>query len=261
MNRFDNEKLIIEYFQGIKTKYAIFYNDNFRTGSLYYSVHSKKRWGKWVDSSGKNDIPPDFYNKNKKIMMDVMRVDDHSYIDSKGKVVNPTNERESKIIDKIASQTPKIRELVKKGKVFIIPDSGLRGEKDHNYKYYVDGFRRVINNHLSKIKEYKKNHPGYKIAFFVFDESSPYIKCFDDYRATSPDEKIFAQPHIWWQDGNMLEVFKETELDYLIWFTPYKIFQHEGHYYQPLISVYNVKKIKYDTLIYYNNKEMDSLEK
>ena len=40
---------------------------------------------KWINSSGKNDPPPDFYNDKKKLMMDVMRIDDHAYINKKGK--------------------------------------------------------------------------------------------------------------------------------------------------------------------------------
>ena len=33
----------------------------------------------WIDSSGKDQLPPDFYNDKDKIMMEVMRVDDHGY--------------------------------------------------------------------------------------------------------------------------------------------------------------------------------------
>ena len=41
----------------------------------------------WQCSSSKSDPPPDFYSDNYKLMMEVMRVDDHAYINAKGKVI------------------------------------------------------------------------------------------------------------------------------------------------------------------------------
>ena len=50
----------------------------------------------WIDSSGKDQLPPDFYNDKDKIMMEVMRVDDHGY-KKHGKIINPTYRKENQI--------------------------------------------------------------------------------------------------------------------------------------------------------------------
>ena len=52
----------------------------------------------------------------------------------------------------------------------------LPTEKDHNYSWYKESFERVLNEHNKKVELYKKNHPGYKIIFFVFDESTLYFE-------------------------------------------------------------------------------------
>ena len=37
---------------------------------------------------------------------------------------------------------------------------------------YCKGFERTVKKHIGKIENYRNNHPGYKLIFFVFDESS-----------------------------------------------------------------------------------------
>ena len=102
-------------------------------------------WKKWIDSSGKNDLPPDYYNEKRKLMMDVMRIDNHAYVDDKGNVINHHNKRESEIINDLIKHNKKFRELAKQGNLFINPDSGPRGEQDHNYNYYISNFKRVVS--------------------------------------------------------------------------------------------------------------------
>ena len=41
-------------------------------------------WKTWIDASSKNALPPDFYNNKFKLMMDVMRIDDHTFVDKNG---------------------------------------------------------------------------------------------------------------------------------------------------------------------------------
>ena len=40
-------------------------------------INIAKTVDNWIDSSGKDQPTPDFYNEKDKIMMEVMRVDDH----------------------------------------------------------------------------------------------------------------------------------------------------------------------------------------
>lgn len=101
MTRYDNENTIISDFQMFKSKDISFLPLSIKKLQLYNSIHKVKNWKNWIDSSGKNDPPPDFYNKKRKIMMDVMRIDDHAFVDDKGNVINNHNKRESEIIKKL----------------------------------------------------------------------------------------------------------------------------------------------------------------
>ena len=43
--------------------------------------------------------------------MDVMRIDDHAYVDEKGRVINRHNERESKLIEELISKNEMFKEI------------------------------------------------------------------------------------------------------------------------------------------------------
>ena len=60
----------------------------------YISIHDEQEWKYWTYSAGKNDPPPDFFNTQKRFMMDVMIVEDNSFIGKKGNPVNPTKAQE-----------------------------------------------------------------------------------------------------------------------------------------------------------------------
>ena len=49
----------------------------------------------WSNTSGKADKTPDFFSAEYGTMMEVMRVDDHAYVNEKGKVVNPAASADS----------------------------------------------------------------------------------------------------------------------------------------------------------------------
>lgn len=142
MNYFDEENRIIEHFQGVDCKSVFFLFQSDIAIHIFESIHDIDNWRKWVNSSGKSDPPPDFYCKDFRYMMDVMRVDDHSFKNKKGKLVNPVNMRESKIQ----------AELIKKGIPELFPNvngiivnavTDLPTQKDHNYKFYKKNF--VVN--------------------------------------------------------------------------------------------------------------------
>lgn len=260
MNRYDKEETIIGDFQELSTREVLFFPKSFKAISIFYSVHSKWKWRKWINSSSKKELPPDFYNPRLKLMMDVMRIDDHAYVDKNGKVVNPHNKRESELVKELIRKNESFKLVAEQGNLFITPDSGLRGYQDHNYDYYINTFKRVVGKHIKKIDNYKKNHPGFKTIFFVVDESSPYFKCFDKNRPRKVGERFYGEPHFWWIDKNMVNCLKESDVDYLIWMAPYKYFHSEERVMLPHIIVMDVKKIDYDELLKYDASDMQSAE-
>lgn len=81
VTRYDNENTIISDFQRFKKSDIEFLTISIKTLRLYNSIHNIRNWKIWIDSSGKNDLPPDYYNEKRKLMMDVMRIDDHAYVE------------------------------------------------------------------------------------------------------------------------------------------------------------------------------------
>lgn len=260
MNRYDKEERIIKDFQKIDLCEIGLLPERLKTKYILNSIHNERNWKKWIDSSSKDKLPPDFYNPKSKLMMEIMRIDDHTRVDEKGKVINPYNKRESELYKELTSKHDFIKEIAEQGNLIINPYIDLPSEEDHNYTFYISCFNRVIKKHIAHIINYKINHPGFKTIFFVLDESSPYVSCFEKENSYKVGEQLYAQLHLWWQDYNMLSCLKESRIDYLIWMTPYKHFDSIEKVELPKAMVFDVKKINYSKLIKYNLNKMQSLE-
>ena len=99
MNYYDNETNIIESFQNsLEYGDVLCISNNEKELISILESFEPGNWESWTNSSAKNAPPPDFYNDELKIMMEVMRADDHGFISPKGKTVNPTRQRESEIM-------------------------------------------------------------------------------------------------------------------------------------------------------------------
>lgn len=262
MNLFDKEERIIKLFQELKHSEVAMYPHDIKLIKLYKSIHNKYNWKKWTNSSGKADLPPDYYNDKLKIMMDVMRVDDHAFEDDKGKIINPHNQRESKLTKELIEKNSSLKEAANNGRLIIIPDSGLHGYQDHNYNFYVNNFRRVTQKHIKKISTYKNNHPNFKMIFMIFDESSPYFENpnlnFEKFTRVGQMKK--GNPHFWWLDKNLCDCIRNSNIDYLIWITPYKHFDSLEKVELPQAVIYDLAKFPYDELIEYDERKIESLE-
>lgn len=150
-------------------------NDSVAVREIFASIHDPEEWKLWSDSSGKSDPPPDFYNDKLKLMMDVMRIDDHAFESKNGKIVNPTNQRES-VIQKQIRKSGLLDSFPNVKNVIVTAVTDLPTDEDHNYKFYYSNFERVLMKHNNQIDLYGKNHPGYKTIFLVLDESSAYFE-------------------------------------------------------------------------------------
>lgn len=263
MNLYDNEVEIIRDFQLVPTDSICIIPDGEEESSdVILSVLDEDQWKRWTASAGKGDPPPDFYSDEYGLMMDVMRVDDHGFISPKGKVINPTLAKEHEII----------KDFERKGLFVTNPDvrlqvlasTDLPAEEDHNYIFYRDSFRRTVESHIKKIRLYKENHPGYKVIFFVLDESSAYFQLELPMKEIAIGEGFSGYPHLWYEDEAFVTTFENTEVDYLIWYTPYKhctaFSEDDGsRLILPQVVVFNAKNIGIP-LNRYNPALMESAE-
>lgn len=224
MNFFDDETNIISMFQNVDCSSVYFPIQNNEVTNLFELIHDEVKWKKWINSSGKNDPPPDFFCDEFKYMMDVMRVDDHSRKNNKGKLFNPTLKNESKIIKEL--ELSGIYDTFPNANLIVNSNTNLPTYEDHNYKLYKKNFTRIIEKHKQSIKLYKKNHIGYKVIFFILDESSAYFQANEKCNITEkiPNNSIISgKPHLFFQDKSFLKVVLNTEIDYLIWYAPFKL--------------------------------------
>lgn len=234
MDIFDEEREIISFFQSLEYKEVAFFpfTDD-KSEAIFLSIHSEELWEKWVDSSAHDAPPPDFYNDEMQVMMDVMRVDDHGYKNRKGKTVNPSRQRDTKILQELKGSG--IFDIFPNAKPLIISDTGLPTDRDHNYEFYNKNFVRTIEAHKRKIVNYKNNHPEFKLIFFVFDESSMYFSVPDQKPIIKEGEQFQGIPHLWFVDKRFLNTLIGSEIDYLIWYSPYKYVNAFDEGFNPLI--------------------------
>lgn len=252
-NIFDNEIKIIEFMSGtIKKEICILTKDDEKSRDECYENILKKIIDEdyfkenWINST-KSDLPPDFYNDSDNMMMEVMRFDDHS----KNGKSNPMLEKENQIMIMLKEKFPN-------ADIFINAPIELPTDKDHSYTMYFKGFERTVKKHIGKIENYRNNHPGYKLIFFVFDESSGIY--FEN------EGNDVGRLHFHFLDNKFINVFKGEDIDYLIWASPYKYnFDMNGNidYSMPKMVIYDMKNFLNNNkiqLLYYDDSKMKSSE-
>ncbi len=216
---FDDELVCIDWFREPPNRIRCCNN---ASKKIVKTILDNKKWKLWTPSNGKNDPPPDFYCDKYQLMMEVMRVDDHTF-KKNGHYRNPTNEAESRIYNELKAKG--IVNGVNGNMVIVSAKSGLPTEQDHNYNWYLANFERVIEKHNKKMDLYKQNHPGYKCIFFIVDESSSYLVAQNKDEIPDriiPGEPFCGKPHIHFLDDNFISCLSKTKADFIIWYSPYK---------------------------------------
>lgn len=230
------------------------------------SIVSKEKWNEWEDKSRKEDPPPDFVYPKGKLMMEVMRIDDHSRINEKGKITNHLNILESKKQNEIAAlQKNNLFPVCKNGIIMNLV-SDLTSLEDHNYDNYLDSFKWTINKHKSKIELYRSNNPDYKLIFFIFDESTQYIVADSKEIASKgvvQGKQYILEPkiiHFPFMDKRFIECIDNAEVDYILWFMPFKHIECENKLTLPNFAAIDVKHINKLLLGDYPIEKMMSFE-
>lgn len=263
MGLFDDELEIIKTFQKVQTtSVCLIPPADAECKNIFDVIHEQDQWANWINSSGKGDPPPDFFSDKYGLMMEVMRVDDHGHIGkNKRSIVNPTLQREAKVTRELKEKG--IFDMFPNAKFFPIVDTKLPTKEDHNYIYYRDNFIRTIENHKNKIRVYQRNHPNHKTVFLVFDESSPYFQIESGKYPRKIGAPVSGRPHIWFFDKAFMEHVLDSEIDYLIWFTPWKhceMYNITGERCSlPRATMINVHKME-QHLLEYNVEKMESTE-
>lgn len=198
------------------------YPVNISSGETTKIIRNILDEGAWTDSSGKGDPPPDFYSEIYSMMAEVMSVSDNEFEDG-GKIINPT----------AAKMSEMFRELQKSGAldgmredlmIGINAITDLPTEKDHNYGFYKRSLNRVVRKHVQQIPAYRRNHPGKKLLFIIYDESTAYMEAVNEEMCKNPvkGQIVGGTPHLWFKDKGLTDSFLKKGIDCIIWFTPCK---------------------------------------
>lgn len=265
MNLLDDERVIVELLQGTRRREICYVmGPSLRARIAFEHIYDHRLWKKWVNSSGKADLPPDFFNDKFGYMMEVMRVDDHAHVNEHGVLVNPTNKRESEIQKEIRRKIRKANPNYdfSQLRIFVNPDPKLPSLEDHNYIFYLHNFRRVLKKHVANIPLYRKNHPGKKLIFLICDESTAYLEIDDKELVKNgpiAGRGVHGVPVRHYCDEKFIEAFLDEDIDYIVWFVPYKMI-HGSWYQLPKICVIDVKRFRRQQMVRYDPELIISAE-
>ena len=92
-----------------------------------------------------------------------------------------------------------------------------------------------------KIENYRKNHPGFRLGFLIFDEAPAYLNVFDPNITIKAGEPVSGFPHFHYLDKNLVRSFEQADVEYVIWMTPYKKLPSIPPIY-PEICIFDMKR-------------------
>lgn len=198
----------------------------------------------WKDNAENTNFPPDFYSDKYNMMIEVMRVNDHE--DFNGK--NIYYARENLILKDLNKLYPS-----NTGYAMIVPAThiandkfnALKTEEDHNIYYYNKQFIKTIEHHIKQIPKYRKNHPNKKLIFFIHDESTSYVElpnCLIN-RNKIWEDGYFpnTREHFPYLDEKFMTIFKDSDIDMVIWFMPFKMIN--GRFVEPMAVIFAPKRL------------------
>ena len=243
-NSFESEAFLFEWFRtGFNRETCALIPVDSNVTALLEAVLDDSQW---EDLSGKNDPPPDFVSPSKMLMLEVMRVDDHERPGDRKGFINPVHRRENNILKEYEGEFMTLLDMAAENATLtVVGKTRLSTIEDHSYEMYLNTFKRIVAKHGKHTSLYRRNHPGHRLVFFVFDESSAYFEATKrvDHELRKGDG-FQGRPHYFFADAAFLEAIKESKADYFIWYAPFK---HEHLFAEglvlPEIAMYDVARI------------------
>lgn len=256
---FKDENDIIEYVQSF-LETAVLFNDNSFEKKILKMLKSPERLSQ---HNSHGDLPPDFISYNYSMMFDVMRVNDSEVKKDK----NPVMQREGDMFNDLKES--KFLKLVSPD-VKIICHSESENIEEHSFDKYKRNVIRVTSKHLSskahksKIKEiWENNNPEIKYkGFFIFDETEACFEGYIKHIIENNFEFVIKNPlilHEPWNDKDFIQWAYDSEIDFIIWFCPYKPywkFLRENNIKFPHVVIMDVRFSRNKPYITYNGKHM-----
>lgn len=215
----DNEIDAVNYIMhGLDHYNVLQYDGNSFNKKIFMYV---KNLDKFIENNGHDALPPDFYSDEFSCMFDVMRVNDSEI----KKSYNPVKMRERQA-EKDIKESGILNAMSSNPTIIINSESD--NDNEHTLKNYIKNSNRVMSEHIKKINIWKSEHPNIKHkGLLIFDETESYFEGYVQH--VYADQYVFAwdanKPlvlHKPWMDATFVKKAYDSELDFVIWFCPYK---------------------------------------
>lgn len=210
-----------------------------------------KNLNKFTENNGHDALPPDFYSDEFSCMFDVMRINDSEI----KKSYNPVKIRERQI-EKEIKESGILDAIGFNFTIFINADGD---DSEHTLENYIKNSNRVMSEHIKKIDIWKSEHPNIKYkGLLIFDETESYFKGYVQH--IDADRYVFAweadKPlvlHKPWMDTTFVKKAYDSDLDFIIWFCPYKshgTLWEQTHYNYPDLVILDTRFPRTDYIQY-----------
>lgn len=223
-NSFDYEACLLDHFRTMfESELCCLIPQDASVERVIQDIVNEKGW---EDHSGKRDLPPDFVCEERGLMLEAMRVDDHERPGDRRGYANPLRAHESEIIKEYRQEFDGIlASAADDAALLVIGRTDLETEDDHNYQNYLAAFARIVEKHGRQARRYRENHPGLKLVFFVFDESSTYFEAASmegKGAVQAAGDIVQGRPHFFFADKAFLDIVCRSGADYFVWYAPFK---------------------------------------
>lgn len=249
----DNETDIINLiFEHVHSSNVLLYSGNSFSKKILNYI---KKIGTFTENNSHSALPPDFYSDEFSCMFDVMRINDSEI----KKSYNPVKIRERQLEKEIKKSG--ILDMVSPNPTIFIISEGR--DDEHSFKNYKKQCNRVMSEHIKKISIWKNEHPDIKYkGLLIFDETNCYfegcvIDVYVDLCAFLWDASKPIVYHKPWMDAAFIENAYKSDLDFVIWFCPYKPYGNllqQTHYHYPKLVILDTRFPRYDFMQYCENK-------
>lgn len=224
------------------------YNGNSFNKKIFRCV---KNLNKFTENNGHDALPPDFYSDEFSCMFDVMRINDSEI----KKSYNPVKIRERQI-EKEIKESGILDAIGSNSTIFINADGD---DSEHTLENYIKNSNRVMSEHIKKIGIWKSEHPNIKYkGLLIFDETESYFEGYvqhidaDRYAfAWAADKPLVL--HKPWMDATFVKKAYDSDLDFIIWFCPYKshgTLWEQTHYNYPDLVILDTRFPRTDYIQY-----------
>lgn len=254
----DNEGDTINYIlHGLDHYNVLQYDGNSFNKKIFRYVQNLD---KFTENNGHDALPPDYYSNEFSCMFDVMRVNDSEI----KKSYNPVKVRERNV-EKGLKESGLLDKINPNATVFVRSESD--DVREHTMKNYKRNCNRVMSEHIKKLYIWEKEHPNIKHkGLLIFDETECYFEGYVRYAFADQYEYMWdaTKPlvlHKPWEDESFIGDAYNSDLDFIIWFCPYKThgaLWKDTHYNYPDIIILDTRFHR-QNYTHYNESMLESM--